>query len=139
VKTRDGIVGRPTDRGRPIRGHGATRPREPDQASIHGTHQGLGPTAAPTGRTHDRKRPSVPVREILLASRGPSTHVLGPAEGRTRGAPDCASPRWSRSSSATSTPSACCCGSSKARVVQGKGRKDRNAMLSPQLLELLRT
>ena len=43
VKKRDGIVGRPTDRGRPIRGHGATRPREPDQASIHGTHQGLRP------------------------------------------------------------------------------------------------
>src|SRR5882724_4519318 len=32
------------------------RPREPDQASIHGTHQGLRPVAAPTGRTHDRKR-----------------------------------------------------------------------------------
>jgi integrase/recombinase XerD len=31
-----------------------------------------------------------------------------------------------------SIPSACCCASS------GKGRKDRHAMLSPQLLQLLR-
>src|SRR5712691_6715439 len=92
VNTRDGILGsspgtgRPTDRGRPIRGHGATRPREPDQTSIHGTHRGLRPGAAMTGRTHDRKRPAVHTREKVLASRGPSTHVLGPAKGRTRGA-----------------------------------------------------
>jgi hypothetical protein len=32
-----------------------------------------------TGRTHDRKRPAVQTREKVLASRGPSTHVLGPA------------------------------------------------------------
>jgi transposase len=45
-----------------------------------------------TGRTHDRKRPLIPVREIFLASRGPSTHVLGPAKpdpgGGLTGAPD---------------------------------------------------
>jgi transposase len=34
-------------------------PREPDQASIRGTHQGLRPLAALTGQTHDRKRPAV--------------------------------------------------------------------------------
>jgi hypothetical protein len=45
-----------------------------DQASIHGTHQGLRPCAAPPGRTHDRNWPSMQIREKLLASRGPSTH-----------------------------------------------------------------
>jgi hypothetical protein len=41
--------------------------------------------------------------------------VLGPAKGRTRGAPGCASGRLSRSRSAMSIPSACCCASSAAR------------------------
>ena len=72
---RDGSVGRPTDRGTPAPGHGALRPRGLDQGAIHGTHQGLRLTAANTGRTHDRKRPIMPERQKILASRGPSTHV----------------------------------------------------------------
>src|SRR5208337_5064086 len=74
------IVGQRTSaaREKPTRGHGAMRPRQPDQASIHGTHRGLRPSAAITGRTHDRKRPAVRTGEKVLASRRPSTHVLGP-------------------------------------------------------------
>ena len=43
MKTRDGIVGLSTDRERPSLGQGAARPREFDQVSIHGSHQGLRP------------------------------------------------------------------------------------------------
>src|SRR5580692_9607759 len=60
----------------------------------------------------------------------------------------CASRKWSRSRSATSIPSACCCASSAARACpreSGGAQEpalakagDRHAMLSPQLLELLR-
>jgi hypothetical protein len=45
-----------------------------------------GLSAAPTGRTHHRNSSTIQTREKILASGGPSTHVLGPAEGRTRGA-----------------------------------------------------
>jgi len=36
--------------------------------SIHGTHQGQRPGAAPTGRTHDRKRSSMQKTAKILAS-----------------------------------------------------------------------
>jgi hypothetical protein len=44
-----------------------------------------GQDAAPTGRTHDRNSSATQTREKTLASRGPSTHVLGPREARTGG------------------------------------------------------
>jgi hypothetical protein len=62
-----------------------------------------------------RRLPAVlSVEEITLllqAAPGPKTrrHSLPPT------APGCASPRWSRSRSAISTPSACCCGLSRAK------------------------
>ena len=83
VKKRDGIpgssprTGQPTDRGIPVTGHGATRPRGLDQTSIHATPQGLRPRAAPPGRTHDRNWSSMQTRGKILASRGPSTHDPG--------------------------------------------------------------
>jgi hypothetical protein len=81
VKKRDGIpgsrprTGQPTDRGIPVTGHGATRPRRLDQTSTHATHQGLRPRAAPLGRTHDRNRSSMQTRRKILARPEPSTHV----------------------------------------------------------------
>src|SRR5215813_11626489 len=53
---------------------GQMRPRGLDWASIHGSHQGLRPPAATTGRTHDCKRPSAADTRKALAGRGPSTH-----------------------------------------------------------------
>ncbi|HYM71626.1 MAG TPA: tyrosine-type recombinase/integrase [Stellaceae bacterium] len=44
--------------------------------------------------------------------------------------PGCASPRWSRSRSATSTPSACCCGSNRARAARTATRCCRRNCLS---------
>ena len=75
MNKRDGIVGQPTDRGIPVTGHRATRPRGLDQTSIHGTHQGLRSCAAPPARTHDCNWSSMQTRQKILASWGPSTHV----------------------------------------------------------------
>jgi len=78
VKQCDGNVGQPTDRARPDYRRGTTRSRSNDQNSIHGSHQGLRSTTAPTGRTHDRKVPPIALtRDKTLASGGPSTHEDG--------------------------------------------------------------
>jgi len=73
VKTRDGIVGLPTDRERPALGQGAARPRESDQVSIHGSHQGLRPRPRQQAG-HMTARPPIRHAKKSLASRGPSTH-----------------------------------------------------------------
>lgn len=65
---------KPTDRAKPVPRLGTMRSRGNDQNSIHGSHQGLRSTTAPTGRTHDRKCRHLHSREKTLASRGPSTH-----------------------------------------------------------------
>jgi hypothetical protein len=85
VKTRDGIVGLSTDRERPSLGQGAARPREFDQVSIHGSHQGLRPQPHQQAG-HMTARPPIHHAKKSLASWGPSTHdpkrSLGPALGR---------------------------------------------------------
>jgi hypothetical protein len=73
VKTRDGIVGLWTDRERPALGQGAARPRESDQVSIHGSHQGLRPRPRQQAG-HMTARPPIRHAKKSLASRGPSTH-----------------------------------------------------------------
>ena len=76
-RKRDGKVGRPTDREKPVclMGH---RPRATDQASIRGSHQGQRPCVPRSiGRTHDRKRPSR-TRKNPCKSWGPSTHETLP-------------------------------------------------------------
>ena len=73
MKTRDGIVGLSTDRERPSLGQGAARPRESDQVSIHGSHQGLRPRPRQQAG-HMTARPPIHHAKKSLASRGPSTH-----------------------------------------------------------------
>ena len=59
------------------------------------------------------------VRLLFAAAPGPKYKAAfataGACPGEGRRVPDCASPRSSRSRSAMSTASACCCGSSRAR------------------------
>ena len=77
-----------------------------------------------------RRLPAVlSVEEIALllqAVPGPSTrrHSLPPT------APGCAGPRWSRSRLATSTPSACCCGLSRAKDAETATPYCRRSCLS---------
>src|SRR6476619_2169683 len=78
-ETRDGIVGQPTDRTRPATVIGASRPRDHDQDSIHGTHQGQRPRPRPKAghmTASDRRFQNAKT----LACRGPSTHDGGGSE-----------------------------------------------------------
>jgi hypothetical protein len=69
VKTRDGIpgssprTGQPTDRDKPMLGHGAMRLCRLDQAAIQRIHEGLQPGAETTVQTHgaaDGSRSAMP-------------------------------------------------------------------------------
>ena len=86
-------------------------------------------------RTHyPRKLPRMltadQVARLLEAAPGPGLSTRPRSASPT--APVCAVPRWSCCASAISIQRML------IRVEMGKGRKDRHALLSPQLLELLR-
>ena len=88
VDKRDGIVGQPTDRGTPVTGRGATRPRGLDQTSIHGIHQGLH-SAEPQPRRRPRKERTRPRSQPPpLSNRRPRSVSAGsPARIRTTPSP----------------------------------------------------
>jgi hypothetical protein len=74
VNTRDGNVGQPTDREQPSLGQGATRPREFDQVSIHGSHQGLRLRPRQQAGHMTASDRQLANAKKTLAKRGPSTH-----------------------------------------------------------------
>jgi hypothetical protein len=81
-----------------------------------------------------RRLPGVlSVEEVALLLQAAAGAKYKAALATARTAPGCASPKWSRSRSAMSIPSACCCGSSAARDA-----RTATPCCPPQLLELLR-